>query len=484
MPQPIIGDVVRFTLAFNPGAAFSMSLGDILALHLRRVRGRRAVILWRLYRTQPAGRHDCACSRSASRGAARRATHRPFSPRRSGVVDFIDIGVGDVRFWTFNVADSAVTVGALMLAWVLWREDRRALAIAAAEAAARDERRSAERGRARSPAADLGMRYATTSIAPDDAPRLDSSGRGAARSVPESGRDPDRRRAGDRWTGGASGRATEPRAGERITVEIPPPRWPGGLRGRHPAGGRVSRTTTCWSSTSRREWSSIRPRELDGHPRERPQGAGRRRCRRRLTRAGRASSTGWTRRRPGCCWSPRRDRAHRVLGAALQARQIVRRYAVLCLGTPGGGPNHGRTPDRPRSARPKAHGSRQYRTGGEDRSHAARALRLRGPAAGAPLYGTHASDPSTSRLDRASGRRRRHVRRGRGPQADGTRRRAAISCTRRGWSSVIRCPEKRSICARRCRKICIARSWSPPAPTFHSPIPTRSTSLDSTDVDP
>jgi lipoprotein signal peptidase len=32
-----------------------------------------------------------------------------------------------VRFWTFNVADSAVTVGALLLAWVLWREDRRAL---------------------------------------------------------------------------------------------------------------------------------------------------------------------------------------------------------------------------------------------------------------------------------------------------------------------------------------------------------------------
>jgi signal peptidase II len=44
---------------------------------------------------------------------------------RLGVVDFIDIGVGTVRFWTFNVADSAVTIGALLLAWVLWHEDRR-----------------------------------------------------------------------------------------------------------------------------------------------------------------------------------------------------------------------------------------------------------------------------------------------------------------------------------------------------------------------
>jgi signal peptidase II len=27
-PRRIVGDVVRFTLAFNPGAAFSMSVGD------------------------------------------------------------------------------------------------------------------------------------------------------------------------------------------------------------------------------------------------------------------------------------------------------------------------------------------------------------------------------------------------------------------------------------------------------------------------
>jgi signal peptidase II len=41
-----------------------------------------------------------------------------------GVVDFIDIGIRDLRFWTFNVADSAVTIGALVLAWSLSREER------------------------------------------------------------------------------------------------------------------------------------------------------------------------------------------------------------------------------------------------------------------------------------------------------------------------------------------------------------------------
>ena len=43
-----------------------------------------------------------------------------------GVVDFIDVGIGDARWPTFNVADMAVSVGAVLLAWVLWQEDREA----------------------------------------------------------------------------------------------------------------------------------------------------------------------------------------------------------------------------------------------------------------------------------------------------------------------------------------------------------------------
>jgi signal peptidase II len=37
------------------------------------------------------------------------------------VVDFLDVGVGMHRWPTFNVADMAVSVGALLLAWVLWQ---------------------------------------------------------------------------------------------------------------------------------------------------------------------------------------------------------------------------------------------------------------------------------------------------------------------------------------------------------------------------
>ena len=40
------------------------------------------------------------------------------------VVDFIDVRFGQWHFWTFNVADAGVTVGAILLAILLWKRDR------------------------------------------------------------------------------------------------------------------------------------------------------------------------------------------------------------------------------------------------------------------------------------------------------------------------------------------------------------------------
>lgn len=122
-PRRIIGDVVRFTLVYNRGAAFSMSLGP----HSRYIFGSFAaialVILWRLYRQSKAGDFWRTLALGLAWGGAAGNLIDRIREQR-GVVDFIDIGAGTVRFWTFNVADSAVTVGAFLLAWVLWHEDR------------------------------------------------------------------------------------------------------------------------------------------------------------------------------------------------------------------------------------------------------------------------------------------------------------------------------------------------------------------------
>lgn len=123
VPHRVIGDVVRFTLAYNPGAAFSMSLGEYSRLIFGGFAVIALVILWRLYReSAPTDRLRPLALGLAWGGAAGNLIDRVRSSH--GVVDFIDIGIGTTRFWTFNVADSAVTVGAVMLGWVLLKEDR------------------------------------------------------------------------------------------------------------------------------------------------------------------------------------------------------------------------------------------------------------------------------------------------------------------------------------------------------------------------
>jgi signal peptidase II len=56
-------------------------------------------------------------------GAAGNLVDRIRSSR--GVVDFLDFGFGALRWPTFNVADIAVTCGAVALAISLWMEDNR-----------------------------------------------------------------------------------------------------------------------------------------------------------------------------------------------------------------------------------------------------------------------------------------------------------------------------------------------------------------------
>jgi signal peptidase II len=139
VPAEVFGSYGRLTLAYNPGAAFGMSLGDYSRYIFGGIKVVALVILWWLYHSWTprfAGRSDnwmrLLALGLAWGGTAGNLIDRIRSAR--GVVDFIDIGVGDVRFWTFNVADSALTVGALMLAWVLWQDDRE-MAAAAASAA-------------------------------------------------------------------------------------------------------------------------------------------------------------------------------------------------------------------------------------------------------------------------------------------------------------------------------------------------------------
>ena len=80
------------------------------------------VVLWQLYRRAlPTARALAIALALVCGGAIGNLLDRVSSAR--GVVDFIDVGVGAHRFWTFNVADAGITIGALLLAVLLSRSE-------------------------------------------------------------------------------------------------------------------------------------------------------------------------------------------------------------------------------------------------------------------------------------------------------------------------------------------------------------------------
>ena len=122
-PHPVIGDLLRFTLAYNPDAAMSLSFGGASRLVFGSIALLALAVLFRLYyRTASDAVLRAVALALVAGGALGNLLDRIRSAR--GVVDFIDVGLGEARFWTFNLADVGVSVGAVLLALVLWREDR------------------------------------------------------------------------------------------------------------------------------------------------------------------------------------------------------------------------------------------------------------------------------------------------------------------------------------------------------------------------
>lgn len=114
VPHEIVGDVLRFTLTYNTGAAFSTSLGDYSRWGFTIMATIVLIVLLRSLRSVEQGdRWQGAAIGFICGGAVGNLIDR--LRHEHGVVDFIDIGLGDLRFWIFNVADMGVTVGAVML---------------------------------------------------------------------------------------------------------------------------------------------------------------------------------------------------------------------------------------------------------------------------------------------------------------------------------------------------------------------------------
>jgi signal peptidase II len=125
---PVIPGIFNIVHAENPGAAFSM-LSDAppiwraillvgVSVMVMFVVG---VMLWRL----PKGTSVLMSTSLALvfGGALGNLWDRVF---RGTVTDFIEVFIGSYEFPSFNVADSAITIGAALMVIDLWRNRKRA----------------------------------------------------------------------------------------------------------------------------------------------------------------------------------------------------------------------------------------------------------------------------------------------------------------------------------------------------------------------
>jgi len=121
IPVNVLGDWLRLRLVYNTGAAFGVHVGSysrwvfmLLAIVALGVLGAMVV------KTARNEWLRLVALALVCGGAIGNLIDRVRSSR--GVVDFIDVYIGPMHWPTFNVADMAVTCGAIALAVVLWQE--------------------------------------------------------------------------------------------------------------------------------------------------------------------------------------------------------------------------------------------------------------------------------------------------------------------------------------------------------------------------
>jgi len=123
VPVYLLGEWLSFRLVHNPGAAFGIHVGAYSRIVFTLLAIVALVVLGAMVRqTRAADWPRLVALALVCGGAVGNLVDRLRSSR--GVVDFIDVWIGSFHWPTFNVADMAVSCGAITLAVVLWQEGK------------------------------------------------------------------------------------------------------------------------------------------------------------------------------------------------------------------------------------------------------------------------------------------------------------------------------------------------------------------------
>jgi len=108
---PVLGSFFKLTYIHNPGAVFGLRLGGMY-IHLALAAVGLTFVCVMLWRLPQDAKWPAVGLTLVLGGAIGNVIDRV---RFGVVIDFLDFGFGDTRWWIFNLADSWVSVGMVLL---------------------------------------------------------------------------------------------------------------------------------------------------------------------------------------------------------------------------------------------------------------------------------------------------------------------------------------------------------------------------------
>jgi signal peptidase II len=116
-----LGDVVRFTYVENPGIAFGIRVTHGWLFTILSILASIGIIYYLIHQWKASAWIKASLALILG-GAIGNLVDRL---RFAKVADFVDVGIGDVRWPVFNVADAAVVVGMFILFITLYLQEKK-----------------------------------------------------------------------------------------------------------------------------------------------------------------------------------------------------------------------------------------------------------------------------------------------------------------------------------------------------------------------
>jgi len=117
----LVGDFLRITYVENPGIAFGIRVGHPIIFTILSLLASIVIIIYMIYHRN--GEKILKYGLAVILGGALGNLIDRLLVQR--VVDFVDVGIGDLRWPVFNVADSAVVIGMFMLIYAMIKIEKK-----------------------------------------------------------------------------------------------------------------------------------------------------------------------------------------------------------------------------------------------------------------------------------------------------------------------------------------------------------------------